>query len=61
MKIVDVKCAVIGKSPIVVNDVPGFASSRLGVILGAMMRKLVHVTFGVIKSGQPFDPTLHGA
>ena len=26
---------VIGKSPIVVNDVPGFASSRLGVILGA--------------------------
>ena len=25
----------LGKSPIVVNDVPGFASSRLGVILGA--------------------------
>jgi 3-hydroxybutyryl-CoA dehydrogenase len=25
----------IGKSPIVVRDVPGFASSRLGVILGA--------------------------
>ncbi len=31
------------------------------VILGAMMRKLVHVAFGVLKSGQPFNPTLHGA
>lgn len=31
------------------------------VIIGAMMRKLVHVTFGVLKSGQPFDPSLHGA
>ena len=31
------------------------------VIIGAMMRKLVHVAFGVLKSGQPFDPTLHGA
>lgn len=31
------------------------------VILGAMMRKLVHVAFGVLKSGKPFDPTLHGA
>ena len=30
------------------------------VILGAMMRKLVHVVFGVLKSGKPFDPTLHG-
>ena len=29
------------------------------VILGAMMRKLVHVAFGVLKSGKPFDPTLH--
>ncbi len=27
--------ARLGKSPIVVNDAPGFASSRLGVILGA--------------------------
>jgi 3-hydroxybutyryl-CoA dehydrogenase len=27
--------ATIGKTPIVVRDVPGFASSRLGVILGA--------------------------
>lgn len=31
------------------------------VIIGAMMRKLVQVTFGVLKSGQPFDPSLHGA
>jgi hypothetical protein len=31
------------------------------VILGAMMRKLVHIAFGVLKSGRPFDPTLHGA
>jgi transposase len=30
------------------------------VIIGAMMRKLVHVAFGVLKSGKPFDPTLHG-
>lgn len=30
------------------------------VILGAMMRKLVHVAFGVLKSGKPFDPALHG-
>jgi transposase len=31
------------------------------VIIGAMMRKLVHVVFGVLKSGQPFNPDLHGA
>lgn len=31
------------------------------VILGAMMRKLVHVAFGVLKSGIPFNPKLHGA
>ncbi len=30
------------------------------VIIGAMMRKLLHVVFGVLKSGKPFDPTLHG-
>jgi transposase len=27
--------------------------------IGAMMRKLVHVAFGVLKSGRPFDPALH--
>jgi len=26
------------------------------VILGAVMRKLIHVAFGVLKSGKPFDP-----
>jgi len=31
------------------------------VIIGAMMRKLVHVAFGVLKSGQSFNPSLHGA
>jgi len=31
------------------------------VILGAMMRKLLYVAFGVLKSGKPFDPTLHTA
>ena len=31
------------------------------VIIGAMMRKLVQVAFGVLKSGQPFNPALHGA
>lgn len=31
------------------------------LIIGAMMRKLAHVAFGVLKSGKPFDPALHGA
>ncbi len=31
------------------------------VIIGAMMRKLVHVTFGVLKSGKSFNPELHHA
>lgn len=26
------------------------------VILGAVMRKLIHLAYGVLKSGQPFDP-----
>ncbi len=29
--------------------------------LGAMMRKLVHVAYGVLRSGRPFDPVLHQA
>lgn len=29
------------------------------VIIGAMMRKLVHVTIGVLKSGKMFDSGLH--
>ncbi|WP_227816739.1 transposase, partial [Nitrogeniibacter aestuarii] len=31
------------------------------LIIGAMMRKLLQVAFGVLKSGKPFDPALHGA
>jgi transposase len=31
------------------------------LIIGAMMRKLAHVIFGVLKSGKPFDPALHAA
>ena len=31
------------------------------LIIGAMMRKLVHVAFGVLRSGKIFDPTLHTA
>ncbi|WP_458070982.1 IS110 family RNA-guided transposase [Rhodanobacter sp. BL-MT-08] len=31
------------------------------LIIGAMMRKLANVAFGVIKSGKMFDPNLHGA
>lgn len=31
------------------------------LIIGAMMRKLVHVAYGVLKSDRPFDPALHGA
>jgi len=30
------------------------------LIIGAMMRKLVYVAFGVLKSRKPFDPSLHG-
>jgi len=31
------------------------------LIIGAMMRKLAQVAFGVVKSGAPFNPALHGA
>lgn len=31
------------------------------LIIGAMMRKLVHVAFGVLKSNKPFDPALQNA
>lgn len=29
-------------------------------IIGAAMRKLVHIIYGVLKSGKPFDPQHHG-
>jgi len=28
------------------------------VIICAIMRKLVHMAFGILKSGKPFDPKL---
>lgn len=31
------------------------------LIIGAMMRKLVHVAFGVLKSDKLFNPELQGA
>lgn len=31
------------------------------LVIGATMRKLLQVAFGVLKSGKPFDPALHGA
>jgi transposase len=31
------------------------------LIIGAMMRKLIHVAFGVLKSQQPFNSVLHVA
>jgi transposase len=31
------------------------------LIIGAMMRKLIHVAFGVLKSGKPFDAGLQNA
>jgi len=31
------------------------------LIIGAMMRKLIHVAFGVLKSQQPFNSVLHSA
>lgn len=31
------------------------------LIIGAMMRKLIHVAFGVLKSGKSFDPALQNA
>lgn len=29
------------------------------VIIGAIMRRLVRIAFGVLKSGRKFDPELH--
>ena len=28
------------------------------VVIGAIMRKLIHLAFGVLKSGKPFDPKI---
>jgi transposase len=37
------------------------AGKRPMVIVGAAMRKLLHLIYGVLKSGKPFDPTWAGA
>lgn len=31
------------------------------VVIGAVMRKMLAIAYGVLKSGQPFNPALHGA
>lgn len=31
------------------------------LILGALMRKMVEMAYAILKSGKPFDPTLHAA
>ncbi|HEX6184105.1 MAG TPA: IS110 family transposase, partial [Pyrinomonadaceae bacterium] len=30
-------------------------------VIGAAMRKLLHIAYGVLKSGRPFDPKLKTA
>ena len=30
-------------------------------IIGAAMRKLIHIAYGVLKSGRPFDPEMKTA
>lgn len=37
------------------------ASKPNMLIIGAMMRKILHVAFGVLKSGKPFDSSLQNA
>ena len=27
-------------------------------VIGAVMRKLMHIAYGVLKSGRPFDPEI---
>jgi hypothetical protein len=42
-----------------------YCSGRLilgvAIITAAMMRKLIHVAFGVLKFEKPFDPAMHGS
>lgn len=48
-------------SPIAMRQLHVDTVNPVKLIIGAMMRKLVHVAFGVLKSGKSFYPTLHGA
>ena len=41
------------------KDRLGLSGKPAKLIIGAMMRKLLHVAFGVLKSGKQFDPALH--
>jgi transposase len=41
------------------KDRLGLSGKPAKLIIGAMMRKLLHVAFGVLKSGKKFDPALH--
>ena len=38
------------------NRPPWGLSEPNMVIIGAVMRKLMHIIYGVLKSGMPFDP-----
>jgi transposase len=29
------------------------------LVIGALMRKLVAIAYGILKSGKPFNPALH--
>jgi transposase len=48
--------------PIAHRPLKAFAQPLLGrgkhkmTVIGALMRKLLHLAFGVLKYGQPFDP-----
>lgn len=43
------------------KDRLALAGKPAKLIIGAMMRKLLQVAFGVLKSEKNFDPALHGA
>jgi hypothetical protein len=52
--------AIVAKScnPIIHNFCVRLSQSGLKPmeVIGAAMRKLLHLVFGVLKSGRPFDP-----
>jgi hypothetical protein len=35
----------------------GHRCTKRALIIGAVMRKLLHIIYGVLKSGKPFDPS----
>ena len=41
--------------------VPMEQQSEIGEICAAAMRKLIHLAYGVLKTGRPFDPELKTA